>query len=64
MIFLFMLKMGPKATETTLQIKKAFAQELLMDMWYRDSPATLTGWRVEANKHSIVRDHWKLTITN
>lgn len=39
--FFFKLKMGPKATETTLQINKAFDPELVMDMWHSGSPATL-----------------------
>lgn len=65
MIFLSKLKTGHKATKTTLQVSMAFAQELLMSIWYNGvSKFYQRDENLDTDKWSIVEDHWKLTMTN
>ena len=62
MIFLFELKMGHKAVETTCNINKA--QELLMNMQYSGSLGSLVKEKRALKMRSAVAGHQKLKVTN
>ena len=62
-IFLFELKMGPKAAETTWNIKH-LAQELLMNIRCSGDSRSFAKENRALKMRSIVAGHWKLTMTN